>query len=497
MGVIVKQSLWSTVIAYTGLVIGYFNTLYLRPVYFEIDQIGIFQLITSNAMILSPLISLGLHSSFIRFFPSFEKTDQNHFFTFLLLISSLSIIIVFAGIGLLHNSIESYYREKAPEYIQFIGITGIVVVANGLFELFYSFSRSRLEVFIPSIIRDIYLRLGMIFLVAGFGFNLFSFTTAAYGIGVLYVSGLLAFTIILFFKSGLRLVFNFRFISYTWLKSLLSYSLFAMFSAISFAMINHISFSQITSALGPRMNGIFSTCFFLGLIVELPRQNMSRIVQPILSKASESKNEAQIHAIYHKSAITMGAIGLLITIGIITNLEDLFVYIPKGNEFQQGYWVVVAVCTARLAIMISGFPEMIITYSKKYRVHLYLQIMAAAMIFGLNHLLIPLHGINGVALSYLITMLMLTLARIIYVYLYFSRHPFDKKHLMLLSIGFLVAVIALSINFGLHPLPQIFLRSVVSVVIFVFLIYRFKISEDINRLIRSTFDRLNIKLNTK
>ncbi|MEO1256010.1 MAG: hypothetical protein AAFY41_14160, partial [Bacteroidota bacterium] len=67
-------------------------------------------------------------------------------------------------------------------------------------------------------------------------------------------------------------------------------------------------------------------------------------------------------------------------------------------------------------------------------------------------------------------------------------------HTLLVFIGVLVGSLAYFIDIDIHPVLMIGIRSIVTSVIFIPLIYYFKISEDINKLIHSTFKRF-LKIN--
>jgi len=191
----------------------------------------------------------------------------------------------------------------------------------------------------------------------------------------------------------------------------------------------------------------------------------------------------------------MSVIGLLLFIGIVTNLNDLFSFIPKGEEFRTGFWVVTLVCAAKLFLMISSFPGEIINYSSLYRYNLIFQVGAAILIIICNLIMLPIWGLTGAGLTYFIVIVLHAIVKMVFVGVNFKTHPFLSSHIKLIVISGIIGVLAWVWNPSYHPVLTISIRSFLTAVIFIFLIYRFKISEDINKLIHSTFERLlNIKL---
>ncbi len=495
MGVVIKQSFWGTLIAYLGIAVGYLNALYFRAEYFDLDQIGLFTLITANAMIISPISSLGAASSYLKYFPSFEKKDQNKLFTYLFIISILgnALVIVFGYLG--KDIVAARYADAAPKYIEFLAVSAVIILSNSLFDIFYNYSRSILKIIFPSFIQDLYLRIGSLLLVFGYAVRWWNFDSSIVGLGILYFSTVILIVLQLMIVHKLRFNFSFSIISYDWRKKLIKFSLYSMLLAGSFSIINNITYDQVTAILGSKQNGIFTTCFFIALIVEMPRRNMAKVIAPILSEEFEKNNMNEVGAIYKKSSITMSVIGMLLYIGIITNLEDLFAFIPKGEEFKLGYWVVVGVCTAKLILMISSFAGEIINFSKYYRFNLLFQLTVAILLIVLNNKLSPVWGLNGAVIAYLSSMLIHILLKAGFVYFKFGIHPLVRSHIVLILLGFVIAALAMVIKFDFNPIANILLRSFLISITFITLIYRFRISSDINRLIHSTFERfLNITL---
>ncbi|WP_425392303.1 polysaccharide biosynthesis C-terminal domain-containing protein [Ekhidna sp.] len=435
-----------------------------------------------------------MSSSFIKFFPTFKQSERNRFFSFLLVVTLAGNVIILLLGYFLKDIIAARYVDTAPDYINYLSITAIIIIANSLFELFFSYSRSIMKVIFPSFLRDVYLRLGSLLLVIGFAFEWWSFDMAVTGLGLVYFLAFILLLIQLLIRHNFSFDFRFGNLSKEWRGRLFRFGTYSMALAGSFAIINNISYDQITSQLGSDLNGIYTTCFFIAVIVEMPRRNMSKVTSPVLSNEFAKQNMNEVDSLYKRGSITMSVIGMLLFIGIITNLQDLFDFIPKGEAFQRGFWVVVAVCLAKLALMASSFAGEIINFSHLYRYNLFFQAFAAIMLIVLNYYLISIWGLNGAAISYLVAIVFHILLKVLFVNYHFGIQPLIPAHLPLLVIGVVVATVAYFFQPGFHPAIDILIRSVLTSVFFIFLIYRFRISEDINKIIHSTFDRF-LKIN--
>jgi len=493
MGVVIRQSFWGTVIAYVGVLIGYFNTLYFRPEFLDLGEIGLFTLVTANAMLISPFCTAGMPGTFIKHFPEWaDSRTRNQFFTYqVVVILALNALIIFLGF-LGKDYIAAYFSDNSPEYVKYLGVTAVVIVVNSLFDMLFSVSRSQIDILIPSFLRDIFLRLGAIVLVAGLAFHWWSFEAAMLGIGVNYVLALLILLVQLMIKADLRLSFDFSAIDAQWKRKIFDFGWYSMLLALSFAVLTNVSYMQVAATLGDRANGIFTTCFFIGLVVEMPSRNMMKILSPMFSKSMQAGDMDQVKRLYQKGSMTMSVFGLLLLIGILTNINDLFAFIPQGNGIAEGFWVVVAVCTAKLALMLFGPSQEIMVFSTHYKVTLYFQVGAAIGLILLNVIMIPVWGLTGAGFSYMVAILVHATLKYVFVWQKFGVSPFTEKHVPLLLMSTVIFLVFLFVPFPFSPVVNILVRSVLTTLIFVFAIWKMNISPDINQLIRATFEKIRL-----
>ena len=495
MGVVVKQSFYGTVLSYLGVVISYVNALYLRAEYFDLSQIGLFTLVISNAMILSPISSFGMASSFIKYFPVFKKPERNRFFTFLFLVTLAGNAVVLFIIYLLRDLIASRYADTSPQYIDYLLITAIIILTTSLFNLFFSYSRSIMKVVFPSFLTSIYLKISSLLLISGYALEWWDFSASVIGLGIAYAMAFVLLIIKLISFDQFRFDFKFSFLTREWKIKLVKFGSYSMLFAGSYALTNNITYDQITTILGVEISGIFTTCFFIAVIVEMPRGNMAKVVIPIISSEFKNRNMKKVTSLYKRSSITMSVIGCLLFILIASNLQDLFNFIPKGGDFQTGFWVVISVCFAKLLGMSSSFPGEIINLSHLYKYNLLFQAITAFTLTIINYFMITYWGLNGAAIGYITAISLHIFLKVGFVYHKFNIHPLYKKHIPLLLIGLSVGLGAYLFQIDWNPIVAIAIRSILTASVFIFLIYQFQISRDINKIIRFTFGRfLNIKL---
>jgi O-antigen/teichoic acid export membrane protein len=91
MGIVIRQSIYSSIISYAGVVIGYINLLYLYPKFLSTDQIGLFRTIQDAAILFSPFAQFGLSQTIIRFYPQLAR-DKKSSHSFISLMSLLALV---------------------------------------------------------------------------------------------------------------------------------------------------------------------------------------------------------------------------------------------------------------------------------------------------------------------------------------------------------------------------------------------------------------------
>ncbi|MDP4810956.1 MAG: hypothetical protein NWR65_07450, partial [Saprospiraceae bacterium] len=122
-----KQGLAGTVILYTGVLWGFVNSTLLFPKILGASIFGFIQTLSFTNNLIITFVLLGLPGAVIRFYPYFkdEKKTRDSFFTFILFIGVMAIIL--GGIILYYfkwdiilNIKDVASRELARQYFYLI-----------------------------------------------------------------------------------------------------------------------------------------------------------------------------------------------------------------------------------------------------------------------------------------------------------------------------------------------------------------------------------------
>jgi O-antigen/teichoic acid export membrane protein len=185
---------------------------------------------------------------------------------------------------------------------------------------------------------------------------------------------------------------------------------------------------------------------------------------------------------YTKSSVSLLIAGGLLFLLINCNITELYALINKP-EYNAGITVVILVSVSELIKLALGTNAAILSNSKYYRSFFYYSIAMSVSVIVLNKYLIEIMGINGAALSTLIVIFVFSLSRIMYVQKKMQMQPFTAKTWVLLGI---IAVLFLPFYFMKiteMPVISIFIKSIVISILYLFLVFKFRISEDFRSMV--------------
>lgn len=283
MSKLAKQSILTTFSAYIGVVIGYFNLLWLLPYVLKPDQIGLFKTIQDIALLMMPFAQMGIGNGITRFFP--QVTDSKFsFFSFSLFLGIAGFAVLMVFTILFREPISSAFAEKSPAVNQYIQVALIITFILVIHTLLEAFSRSYLKLAIPSLIRDVLLRLLIALLVIGYFFGWYPFPQMIWGMSIAYF---LAMACMVFYmnKNGIfQLQFNWSDIPLSLKKDFFRYNIITLLGTAGALLIMKIDSIMVSSMIGLDANAIYTIGFSIAVVIEMPRRAISQVAMPVISE---------------------------------------------------------------------------------------------------------------------------------------------------------------------------------------------------------------------
>jgi O-antigen/teichoic acid export membrane protein len=195
---------------------------------------------------------------------------------------------------------------------------------------------------------------------------------------------------------------------------------------------------NLGSKLGERVNsvmlgtistlsnaGIYSVAFFISDSIDAPRRAISRISSPLLADKWKEGKMDEIEELYKKSSLNQLIVGVALLLAVWVSVDDIFRWMPNGEVFQEGKYVILIIGIARLVDMVTGVNTEIISYSLFYRYNFYLVIFLGLSNVVFNLLLIPIFQLNGAALATLASLTLYNLLKFIIIHWKHGK-PGDK-----------------------------------------------------------------------
>lgn len=484
MGIVIRQSIYSSIISYAGVVIGYINLLYLYPKFLSTDQIGLFRTIQDAAILFSPFAQFGLSQTIIRFYPQLarDKKSSHSFISLMSLLALVGFALFFLLFKIFESPLLAYFQDNAAEVIQYTNLVLWLTLILVMVSVMEAFSRSLLKTVVPNLLREVMARLFLSVLVLLYFTKTITFDQFIIGSVISYLIWLLILMFYLWRQGELSIQINFKSLDQKRLPELIKYSLLSFTGMAGLILIGKIDSMMVSAMLGFSANAIYTTAFYMATVIEIPKRALSQIAMPLISRAFERNDIKEVASLYRKTSINQLIIGSLLLIGVWINLDSMFALMPKGEVFSVGKWVVIIIGAGKLVDMLFGPSSEIIVLSKYFKFNIVLILILAVLIVVSNNLLIPRYGIEGAAWGAAFALITFNAIKYFFIYSKYKIQPFDSNTLKVL----LIASLVLAVNYFSSRLDfvvlDILLRSALTTLLFSGLILMTKVSPEANEL---------------
>ncbi|WP_329804664.1 oligosaccharide flippase family protein [Flavobacterium facile] len=486
MGIVIKQSIKNTIVTFIGFAIGAINVLYMYPVFLGKDYLGLTNYVLSAANILYPILSFGIQNTLIKFFNENNKTEEDlsSYFSYMLLLPLLIIIPFFALFYAFYENIALYESVKNSIVYDFVWEIPLIALFIGYFEIFYAWLRAHMKSVFGSFVKEVFVRILVTISLFAVYFKFITLPQFIHSLVIVYGISLL---VIIYYANKVKPIqLNKKFPKNT--KSIFVFTIFIILSASVANMLLDIDKYMINQFLKIENIAFYSLAVYLAMVISVPQRAMHQITYPITAKLMSENKWKELNELYKKSSVTLQVIGGLIYIGILVNIKQLYALLPDEG-YDQGLFVVFTIGLSKYFDVILGNNNSIIFNSKYYKAVLVLGVLLVFVIVGLNLIFIPKYGIDGAALATLIAIGMYSLAKLLFVVFKMKLFPFTKNTIVSFIIALVLFLGFYFWEFPFHPIVNMGLKSVIISVLYLSLHYYFKVSSDINFVIRNVIEK--------
>ncbi len=478
MGVVLRQSLANTIITYIGFGVGAVNILFLYTKILPAEYFGLVTFILATGAILMPLMAFGVHNTMVKYFNAHRYAQKDGFLSLMLLSPLLAIVPLALLTFVFYDAIAAILGQENPIVKAYIWYVFLVGLALAYFEVFYAWSKVHLKSVFGNFMKEVFVRLGVSALLGCYYFgwiDLDVFLKALVGLYLLRTVIMKIYAYLLYFPK-----LSFHFPKKT--KEILTYSILIILGGSAALILLEIDKVMINQFIAIENVAYYSVAVFIATVIIVPSRAMHQITYPLTAELLDAKDHQELKKLYQKTSLTLFIASGLLFLLIVLNLNDLYLLMPE--EYRGGFQIVFLIGLARVLDSLLGNNNAILYNSKYYRIVLVFGVALALLTILLNVLLIPKMGIIGAALASLVAISIFNILKVWYVYSKFHMLPFTngtfKILLTLLLLGFLFSYL----QFPFHPSVNIFLKSILISLMYLGILYRFDISEDITGILK-------------
>ena len=483
MGIVFKQTSWNIVTISIAILIGGVNTLYFYPEFLKDEYYGLVVFLLATSNLLQPLMSFGAQHTIIKFFSSFnDEKKKDQFLSSVIFLPLFFIIPITFLVVQFHDIIAQFLSVKNPIIESYVWVIFLVSFATSYFEVFYSWSRVQFKSIVGNILKEIYPRISVLFLLILVSFEVLNKENFVWWLTGLYYLRLILMIVYSFYlyKPVFSITIPENF------KEILSYSFYILLAGSAASFLIDIDKYMIPQKQAISQTAYYAVAVFIATVVEIPGRAMFQILNPLVAKSLNDQNYSELKYLYKKSSENLLLISGLFFLLINLNIDSF--YLLLNNQFySNASLVVLIISSAKLIQMSFGCGPAILATSTFYRITLPFSISMAISVYLLNDYLIDLYGINGAAISTFIVLLIFTILKILYIVFKIKIQPYSLNSLKILFSIFIVYLINYFINLDYNPLLNIFIRSVGITILYLIMIYFFGISQKLKNLLNLKF----------
>ncbi len=475
MGIVLNQSLKNTIITYAGFGIGAVNTLYLYPIFLGATYYALANYILSVANVIMPLFAIGMQNTLVKFYSQY-KTDEEkaQFLSFTVLFPLLlSIPLIFIGF-LFFDDILFFVSKKNPIVKDFIWLIPFIGMSMAYFEIFYAWARVHMHSVFGNFIKEVGLRLLSLLALVGVYYKWITIVDFIYITAGIYF---LALVVTMAYAFYIKMP-SFQIAVPKNVKDILEYTFYIILSGSVANLLLDGDKIMLNQYMVIDNIAYYSIATFIALVISVPSRAMHQIVYPITAKLMHDNKLTELNVLYKKTSINLQVVGGFVMLGIFVNINQLYEIVPK--EYSGGILVVFMIGISKYFDLILGNNNAIIFNTKYYRAVLFLGVFLVVVAIGLNAIFIPLYGIMGSAFATLVSITLYSIAKLLFVVKRLHLYPFTKQTLHSLAITFLLFLIFYFWDFPFNPILNILLKSILITVLYVYVNYKFVVSNEIN-----------------
>ncbi|MGH2667354.1 lipopolysaccharide biosynthesis protein [Flavobacterium sp.] len=433
MSVVARQSLKYSIVGYFSTLIGILSTVFLYPN--DLEFAGKLQFVSQTALLILPVIALGIMHANVRFFPKMSvENNQQSLFKF----SIVFILVNFcAGLLLLSLAVLLFPKLKATDFWEMSVYILPMALFLAVIQLCSKYISIKKRIVVPNIFENVFPKIGMVVAFLCFYLHYTSEKDSVWLFVGFFVLALLGMFLYLHRLEKLSPRVDFSFLKQdAFGRELMTYSFFTFLGSMGSVVALNIDTYMIGEMLTFKEIAIYNTSLNLVRMVTVPALGVYTISAPIIAGLIADNKMKELKELHHKTSLYLFAVGAVLFGLVAVGIEDLFLLMKNGDQLAKGLPVVYVMGFALLFDLATGFNGYIISNSKYYKFNNTTTVALAVLTIVTNLIFLFWFkmGIVGVSLATAISLTVYNAVKIIFNYRKFGVHPFSNKYLYILGL---------------------------------------------------------------
>ena len=151
--------------------------------------------------------------------------------------------------------------------------------------------------------------------------------------------------------------------------------------------------------MGLDSTGVFAIATYMAVMVSVPYRSVTAIASPQLARAIKEQNREEGSRLIQQVTRNLLLIGGFILLTIWLNIDLIFHILPNGEIYAPAKYVVLILGVSQLVLATFSICLTTLNYSRFYALSLLLSLILTISALVLNNYLVPLWGMDGAAIS--------------------------------------------------------------------------------------------------
>ena len=502
MGIVVRQSIKGTIMNYLGVAVGFVTTFFVMTKYLTQEEVGLTRVMADAAILLSGLGALGTNTSALRYYPYFrdQESRDNGFFGWTIIVPAIGFTIFTILFFAFKSTIIDMFSGKSALFVNYIYLVIPMAFFMMYMAVFETNANILMRIVVPRMIREVGVRIFTLIDYILYITKIIDLDGMVIGLCIAYLVATLLNIIYLLSLSRISFKVKPGHISHWLRRDFMFYTMFLTVAAVIGNIIPSLNSFFITAQLGLTITGIYAIASYMANLVEMPYRSVSAISRPIISQAMKDGDHKRASEICKSVSLHQLIAGAFVFFIIWVNIDVFFELLPNGDKYAEGKWVFFLLGLAKLVNSSLNIGTTVLSYSRWYYLQLIFTALLTVSAIVLNNSLIPVFGMTGAAWSSIISYAIYYMFLLALVIWKTKVSPFSWNEIVVVLIVAVMFVINwLSyeyitksiINFNnagvVAKVTEAALRTGIIVIVGLGMIYKMKISKEINEIINKLF----------